>query len=59
MMNYASIIQISSSVFGSKPAAMRLPIFVSLFGDIPDPLRPYLPNFRHALVDLKIACGPT
>jgi Putative transposase, YhgA-like len=41
--------------------------FVSLFGNVPDPLRPYLPNFRHALVDLKamgiclpmIACGRT
>ena len=26
--------------------------FVDLFGNVPDPLRPYLTSFRHALVDL-------
>jgi Putative transposase, YhgA-like len=26
--------------------------FADLFGDVPEPLRPYLPAFRHALVDL-------
>ena len=26
--------------------------FASLFGSVPEPLRPYLPSFRHALVDL-------
>ena len=26
--------------------------FADLFGDVPDALRPYLPSFRHALVDL-------
>ena len=26
--------------------------FTSLFGSVPEPLRPYLPSFRHALVDL-------
>jgi predicted transposase YdaD len=26
--------------------------FVDLFGAVPEPLRPYLPTFRHALVDL-------
>lgn len=26
--------------------------FTDLFGAVPDPLRPYLPSFRHALVDL-------
>jgi predicted transposase/invertase (TIGR01784 family) len=26
--------------------------FADLFGDVPDPLRLYLPSFRHALVDL-------
>ena len=25
--------------------------FASLFGSVPEPLRPYLPSFRHALVD--------
>src|SRR5262249_12654364 len=27
--------------------------FVDLFGDVPTPLLPYLPSFRHALVDLS------
>jgi predicted transposase YdaD len=26
--------------------------FADLFGSVPEPLRPYLPSFRHALVDL-------
>jgi predicted transposase YdaD len=26
--------------------------FIDLFGNVPDPLRPYLTSFRHALVDL-------
>src|SRR5262249_19656234 len=26
--------------------------FADLFGTVPEPLRPYLPSFRHALVDL-------
>jgi predicted transposase/invertase (TIGR01784 family) len=26
--------------------------FADLFGNVPDPLRPYIPSFRHALVDL-------
>ncbi len=26
--------------------------FADLFGAVPEPLRPYLPSFRHALVDL-------
>src|SRR5262249_42727228 len=26
--------------------------FIDLFGPVPEPLRPYLPSFRHAVVDL-------
>jgi len=37
--------------------------FVDLFGDVPDALRPYLPSFRHALVDwgswMTDTCQPT
>jgi hypothetical protein len=28
--------------------------FADLFGSVPEPLRPYLPSFRHALVDLPL-----
>jgi Putative transposase, YhgA-like len=28
--------------------------FLDLFGSVPEPLRPYLPSFRHALVDLTL-----
>ena len=28
--------------------------FSDLFGSVPEPLRPYLPSFRHALVDLPL-----
>ena len=35
-------------VRGWKPSCE----FAELFGKVPEPLRPYLPSFRHALVDL-------
>jgi len=35
-------------VRGWKPSCE----FANLFGRVPEPLRPYLPSFRHALVDL-------
>ena len=28
--------------------------FVNLFGDVPEPLRPYLPSFQHSLLDLAV-----